>query len=70
MRIFGAPWRSRLASTKKKISETSIKSFHEMKGDRDGKGVQQETAYSAFVVNDHMYPRPYIVFNPKDLIKT
>ena len=25
------------------------------------KGVQQETAYSAVVVNDHMYPRPYIV---------
>ena len=25
------------------------------------KGVQQETAYSAVVVNDHiMYPRPYI----------
>ena len=22
------------------------------------KGVQQETAYSAVVVNDHMYPRP------------
>ena len=24
------------------------------------KGVQQDTAYSAVVVNDHMYPRPYI----------
>ena len=23
------------------------------------KGVQQDTAYSAVVVNDHMYPRPY-----------
>ena len=34
------------------------KSFHEMKGDRDGKSVQQDTAYSAVVVNDHMYPRP------------
>ena len=22
------------------------------------KGVQQDTAYSAVVVNDHMYPRP------------
>ena len=22
------------------------------------KGVQQDTAYSAIVVNDHMYPRP------------
>ena len=22
------------------------------------KGVQQETAYSAVVMNDHMYPRP------------
>ena len=22
------------------------------------KGVQQETAYSAVVLNDHMYPRP------------
>ena len=30
------------------------------------KGVQQDTAYSAIiVVNDHMYPRPYIVFDPK-----
>ena len=30
------------------------------------KGVQQDTAYSAVVVNDHnMYPRPYIVFEPK-----
>ena len=28
------------------------------------KGVQHETAYSAVVVNDHMYPRPclYIFF--------
>ena len=34
------------------------KSFHEMKGNRDGKSVQQDTAYSAVVVNDHMYPRP------------
>ena len=32
------------------------------------KGVQQETAYSAVVVNDHMYPRPYIVFDPKGVI--
>ena len=29
-----------------------------MKGDRDGKSVQQDTAYSAVVVNDHMYPHP------------
>ena len=32
------------------------------------KGAQQETAYSAVVVNDHMYPRPYIVFDPKGVI--
>ena len=32
------------------------------------KGVQQETAYSAVVVNDHMYLRPYIVFDPKGVI--
>ena len=25
------------------------------------KHVQQETAYSVVLVNDHMYPRPYIV---------
>ena len=25
------------------------------------KGVQQDTAYSAVVVNDHMYPRPKIL---------
>ena len=24
------------------------------------KGVQQETAYSAVVVNDHMYPSPFM----------
>ena len=29
------------------------------------KGVQQDTAYSAVVVNDHMYPHPYIVFDPR-----
>ena len=29
------------------------------------KQVEQETAYSAVVVNDHMYPRPYIIFDPK-----
>ena len=28
------------------------------------KGVQQDTAVTV-VVNDHMYPRPYIVFDPK-----
>ena len=32
------------------------------------KGVQQETAYSEVVVNDHMYPRPYIVFDTKGVI--
>ena len=34
------------------------------------KEVQQDTAYSAVVVNDHMYPRPYIVFYPKGVIET
>ena len=34
------------------------------------KGVQQEAAYRAVVVNDHMYPRPYIVFGPKGVIET
>ena len=30
------------------------------------KGVLQDTAYSAVVVNGiSMYPRPYIVFDPK-----
>ena len=32
--------------------------------------VEQETAYSAVVVNDHMYPRPYIIFDPKGVIET
>ena len=32
--------------------------------------VQQETAYSAVVVNDHMYLHPYIVFEPKRVIET
>ena len=26
---------------------------------------QQDTAYSAVVVNDHKYPRPYSIFDPK-----
>ena len=30
---------------------------------------EQETAYSAVVVNDHMYPRPFIVFHPKGVIE-
>ena len=35
------------------------------------KQVQQETAYNSVVaVNDHMYPRPYINFDPKGVIKT
>ena len=34
------------------------------------KGVQQDTAYSAVVVNDHMYPRPYIVCDSKGVIET
>ena len=34
------------------------------------KGVQQETAYSAVVVNDHiMYPRPYIILTQKGSYK-
>ena len=34
------------------------------------KGVQQDTAYSAVAVNDHMYPHPYIVFDQKVVIET
>ena len=34
------------------------------------KGVQQDTAYSAVVVNDHMYPHPYIAFDQKGVIET
>ena len=35
------------------------------------KEVQQDTAYNAVVVNDHMYPRPYIYrFGPKRVIET
>ena len=34
------------------------------------RGVQQDTAYSAVVVNDHMYRRPYIVFDPKGVRET
>ena len=32
------------------------------------KGVQQETAYSAVVVNG--YPCPYIIYDPKGVIET
>ena len=31
------------------------------------KGMQQDTAV---VVNDHMYPFPYIIFDPKGVIET
>ena len=34
------------------------------------KVVQKETAYSAVVVNDHMYPHPYIAFDSKGVIET
>ena len=37
---------------------------------KEKKEVQQETAYSAVVVNDHMYSRPYIVFDPKRVMET
>ena len=40
-----------------------------MKRDRDGKSAKGVTAYSAVVVNDHMYPRPDIVFDPKGVIE-
>ena len=45
----------------RKISGTSIKIIHEMKGDRDGKsakGVQQE--YSAVVVNGIPVPTSFL----------
>ena len=49
-----------LGSQRIKISGTSI---HEMKRDRDGKSAKRSAIrYSAVVVNDHMYPRPYIFF--------
>ena len=32
------------------------------------KQVQQVSAYSAVVVNDHMYLHPYTVFDPKGVI--
>ena len=46
-----------------------------MKGDRDGKSAKRSATrnclYSAVVVNDHnMYPRPYIIFDPKGVIET
>ena len=31
------------------------------------KGVQQETAYSAVVVNDHMYRRPSLYCKPRNV---
>ena len=37
-----------------------------MKRDRDVKSAKGVTAV---VVNDHMYPRPYIVFDPKGVIE-
>ena len=43
-----------------------------MKRDRDGqKGVQQDTAYSAVVVNDHIIISPSLYrFLPKRVIET
>ena len=32
------------------------------------KGVQQDTAYSAVVVNDHMYPRPCLYHSNMTLL--
>ena len=34
------------------------------------KRVQQETAYNAVVVNDYMYPCPYIVFDPNGVMES
>ena len=31
---------------------------------------KQESAYSAVVVNDHMYPSPYIILTRKGVIET
>ena len=56
VRVLGAPWRSQQRNKYKNH-------FHEMKRDRDGKSAKR--SYSAVVVNDHMYPRSYIVFDPK-----
>ena len=42
-----------------------------MKGDRDDKSAKTSATRnypSAVVVNDHMYPRPYIVFDTKGVI--
>ena len=44
-----------------------------MKGCRDGKSAKPSATrnclYGAVVVNDHMYPRPYIVFAQKGVIE-
>ena len=45
--FFGTPWRSRLATTKKKIVN-----FLELNGDRDGKQVSHKKLPSEVVVND------------------
>ena len=66
-----APWRSSFSHVREKLVE---KSFHEMKGDRDGKSAKtiatRHCLYSGVVVNDHMYPCPYIIFDSKRVIET
>ena len=40
----------------------------EMKGDRDGKSAKGSATTCSAV--DHMYPHPYIIFDPKGVIET
>ena len=54
---------------KEKFVEQVYKSFHEG-GYRVGKKECNKKLPSAVAVNDHMYPRPYIGFDPKGAIET
>ena len=65
-RASGSDLKSSFSCKAKQTIITSVdviyKSFHEMKGDRDGKSAKRSATrnclYSAVVVNDHMYPCP------------
>ena len=56
----------------RKTSETSIKIISWNEGDRDGKSAKRSATRnytSSAVVVNVMYPRPYIIFDPKGVIE-
>ena len=65
--VFGASWRYSFVVTKKNLWNKYKN--HKMKG-IGMTNEQKRVLPSADVVNDHIHPRPYIVFDPKVVIET